>query len=215
MDPAIWGEIVDIYLKCKGVYVRAEERAEDFRAPLGYLAAVRDAFDLTMQILMGDLGRVEMSDEKKHNLSIAARGHLRRAFFDICDFLSTRYRDMIQEELLAAYSSDVIAKAIPQYYAEYRQFVYSVTDDIESYRQQKGLQNAEETDYLGYMAVIDKLGFICEQISLQIPVLEYLRQQEAVAVRKKRRSDFIWGIVSGVIASAILTAVAYVCRQLL
>jgi hypothetical protein len=212
MDQKIWGEIVDIYLKCKYMYIKAEEWGKGFCAPLNYLASVRDAFDLTVRVIAGDIGLTSLSEEEKRNLPIAVRGHLRRAFFDICDFLSTRYREMIKDELLAPYSSDVIAKVIPKYYEEYCPFVYSVTDDIMSYRMQKGLHNAERTDYKGYMDVVDKLDSICKQISSQIPVLEDLMQQEKAAAHKKKRSDLFIGILAGVIASAIFAAIMYVWK---
>ncbi|MDR1978659.1 MAG: hypothetical protein LBQ42_07990 [Synergistaceae bacterium] len=196
-------ELICLYLEVKALALDVEECGEEHKSPLNVLTAYRDALDSIMSLLASHTGmEKDGSGENIQARYIAARGHLRRAFFDLCDLLSLIHREKI-ESIVDSYGTDVVERAIPDYYTKHFPFMLTCSEKIAEHRGTKGVHNVENTNYESYVELIKKLSEISKEVQLKKPVLSKLQKSKVMYLIL----SFIIGVVSTIVASIVVQSV--------
>lgn len=207
-----WREILKVYYALKTIYTHNEEidiglntnlqTMNEFKAALDHIMRVKlcDHSDLMPVESLIDKERTpddlsteplptdaELDEFRYKNLT-SVLSHIYRAFFDTCDFSSITYRKMILDDL-SIYSSDVIQKALPEYYSVIRPKIDIINGEIAQMRSSKGQNlktNGKGVDY--YCKIIKELAGYVNQVRGVKSSLIQLNDEEKQTTRKAKRS---------------------------
>ncbi len=199
MDKTDWEKIVAYYTSVKEYYILCEETDPELKTNLQPLNEFRAALDHLMRIVA--IENVNCSERKDANSDEECRkllGHLKRAFYDICDMLSINYRNKIIDAL-SIYDSEMISKALPNYYSEIRPQINLFSEKIANLREEKGFGVSSPEDRMcEYKDIINSLREYYKRIQEAVPSLEELRKE------KVKRKKYNWGIQVGIPAAGII-----------
>lgn len=145
-------EMLDLYTLCKEYYTKSEECVGDMRTFVAPLFEYRDALEHIMRFM-----KFGFKDEEQIKSAI---GHLKRAFFDISDYICIRVREQIALEL-KPYSKRKIRSCWNEY-KKYCEDIYNYSEELAKIRAQRGWGNCEtpeiyyEDDIDKYKNIVDK-----------------------------------------------------------
>lgn len=145
-------ELLDLYSLCKEYYSKSEECIGDMRTFVAPLFEYRDALEHIMRFI-----KFGFKDEEQIKSAI---GHLKRAFFDISDYICIRVREQIASEL-KPYSK----KKIKLCWNEYKKCcedIYNSSEKLAKIRAQRGWGNCKtpevyyDEDISKYKDIVDE-----------------------------------------------------------
>ena len=207
MDKSDWQKVLSYYSSVKEYYILCEETDPELKTNLQPLNEFRAALDHVMRIEaiehtdISDIQNVSEEEECRKLLS-----HLKRAFYDISDLLSMHYRNKIID-LLGIYDSEIITKAIPNYYSEIRPNIETCSEQIATLREEKGFAKTPSEDRMEqYKTIVQSLRSHYQTIQKALPSLEELRKEKGKIKVKNRLTQIgipVIGILAGVIAAVI------------
>lgn len=203
MEKLNWEKLVNSYLKVKEYYILCEETDPELKTNLQPLNEFRAALDHLMRIVAIEHTAIKengVNSELEYNKLL---GHLKRAYYDICDMLSINYRNKIIDTL-EIYEPEVIGKAIPNYYSKIRPQIELNSEKIAELREEKGFGNeGAEIRMNEYQEIITDLREYYDIIQVALPSLEELRKKSISEKRKNIVSKYVIPIAS-VVVSAII-----------
>jgi len=192
-EPCVdWQGIIEKYLLIKKLYIECEETDEELKTNLQPMNEFRHCLDHVLRLLAKE------KDVKQDDLNSAGEekmliGHLRRAFFDVCDHLSINYRKKIID-ILTPYDYSTITAALPNYYLKTRARIDEINSTIAKNRLDKG-QNMQKDDALFdvYSNIVIELKDIYSDILQKIPALDEIhkRQQRETLATEKRQNKWL------------------------
>lgn len=171
-----WLELLDKYSLVKKLYLECEETDPELKTNLQPLNEFRATLDHICRMLQCELSETPEENERFSENNRKARGHICRAFFDVCDMLSINYRNKIID-CLKPYSHDVIRTALPDYYPTLKPEIESISARITSYRAKKGQKDEDEL-FVAYSADVAFLRDTYTKLLKISPSLDELRFQE-------------------------------------
>lgn len=156
MDKINWDRIYSFYNTLKRLYAECEETDPELKTNLQPLNEFRAALDHLMRIVA-----IEHLDEyKDRNMEKEAESlfsHLCRAFYDVADMLAMNYRNKIVDAL-KKYNSDIIAKALPDYYSVIKPRIEELSLEIAELRTSKGFGKSKEEERVEtYLRIVQTL----------------------------------------------------------
>lgn len=126
-------ETAKLYFDVRGLFMQSEERVPDMKMFLAPLIEERDALDHLMCFYL-DSAENDLSDEILDQIR-EAQEHLKRAFFDIADFVCIRIRQYIDDVL-----GNMKPKQIERFWDEYsesRQKVVNFSENLSKIRTER------------------------------------------------------------------------------
>lgn len=209
----IWALIFYRYFKIKELYIECEETDPALNTNLQPLNEFRAALDHIMK-MMWSLYTEENPDEVLKQ-SEKLLSHLDRCFYDVCDMLSVNYRNKINT-CLEGFDTDIISKALPNYYSQIKSDVEEISGRIITYRSKKGMNPGGTGNYEEYEADVKKLKEHYSAIRKVLPTMNEFKAQklerEAQAKKEKRNTEvrsYVIGGIIGAVGSAIVGVVLY------
>lgn len=206
-----WEQIFNYYNSIKSLYIESEETDPELKTNLQPLNEFRAALDHLMRLVAIeklDCYQEQDSSEQADKLL----SHLRRAFYDISDMLSMNYRNKIID-LLEPYSSEVISKALPEYYSKMKPDIEEMSLEIAKLRADKKFNKVSELEQLEkYKSIVTKLRDYYRTILKTAPSLNELHK-EFTSNKKANRNDKIVSIaiaVAGIVIGVITAIVGWV-----
>lgn len=145
-------EMLEIYTLCKEYYTKSEECIGDMHTFVAPLFEYRDALEHVMRFI-----KFGSQDEDQIKSAI---GHLKRAFFDISDYICIRVREQIALEL-KPYNKKKIRSCWDKY-KKYCEDVYNYSEELARIRAQRGWGNCKtpeshyEDDITKYKNIVDE-----------------------------------------------------------
>lgn len=209
MEKFNWEKLVNSYLRVKEYYILCEETDPELKTNLQPLNEFRAALDHLMRIVAIEHTGLKANDvdsELEYNKLL---GHLKRAYYDICDMLSINYRNKIIDTL-EIYESEIIGKAIPDYYSKIRPQIEIYSEHIAELREEKGFGNeGAEKRMNEYQEIITNLREYYNTIQVALPSLEELRKKRISEKRQNIVSKFVIPI-AGVVVGAIIAIIGII-----
>ncbi len=174
----LWKNICIIHQKTKKYFIFAEETEINFKTLIQPFNEIKNAFDHVVRIESVECGIQPNVDGYLLSNLDRVLCHTYRTFFDTADFLSINIREKITE-LLKIYDAEVIEKAIPKYYSEYRGEIIDINEKIAKIRENKDIGN--NTQLIETVNKYDKkLNSLCDiyrVVKKSLPVLEELKKK--------------------------------------
>jgi hypothetical protein len=198
-----WAELVDKYLRLKNLYIESEETDPELNTNLQPYNEFRAALDHIIRLINIELEleKEPTSQELKGRFTSEydkLNSHIRRAYFDVCDWLSINYRNKIVD-LLSVYTPHAISMALPQYYSTIRPEIETISCRIREYRYQKGINYSDEELMEAYDKDVKTLREHYKTILSCVPSFVEIKQDEV----KSRRRTLLIKIVMVVIGAII------------
>lgn len=192
-----WEKVISLYNVVKDLYALCEEVDPELNTNLQPLNEFRAALDHLMRICA-----INHLDEYKEQNAVdeskSLYGHLKRAFFDICDLLTLHYRNKIID-LLKVYDKEDIQCAIPTYYSEIRPFVETAAKEISDVR--TGSRFGKGDNFIdAYYSIIEKLGGYYKTVVEADPSLIELNERRIKKEKKNRIIQIVIPVVSIAVA---------------
>lgn len=202
-DKIDWKEIFDLYNTIKWLYALCEETDKELNTNIQPFNEFRAALDHLMRIIA-----IQNLDEYKnkdaYDESRKLYGHLKRAFFDICDLVAINYRNKIIDSL-EEYTVTEINTAIPEYYTEIRPEIEKISNRIAFLRTEKRFTEDEESESAidEYPEIVKRLQEYLELVNSAVPSLLEIRNKSKNAKRANLFIQWIIPIGAIVIGSII------------
>lgn len=195
-----WEKVISLYNVVKDLYALCEEVDPELNTNLQPLNEFRAALDHLMRICaINHLDEYEEQNAVDESKSLY--GHLKRAFFDICDLLTLHYRNKIID-LLKTYDKEDIQYAIPTYYSEIRPFVEETAKEISNVRTGSRFGNGD--NFIdAYYSIIEKLGVYYKIVVKAEHSLIELNESRIKKEKKNRIIQIVIPIASIFIGSTI------------
>ena len=195
-----WEKVISLYNAVKDLYALCEEVDPELNTNLQPLNEFRAALDHLMRICA-----INHLDEYKEQNAVdefkSLYGHLKRAFFDICDLLTLHYRNKIID-LLEAYDKEDIQCAIPTYYSEIRPFVEKTAKEISIVR--TGSRFGKGDNFIdAYYSIIEKLSGYYSIVIKTEPSLIELKERRIKKEKKNQIIQIVIPVASIVIGATI------------
>ncbi|MCC8160811.1 MAG: hypothetical protein LIO53_05815 [Oscillospiraceae bacterium] len=202
-----WRKVFDLYNAVKYLYALCEESNPDLRTDLQPLNELRSALDHVMRIIAIET----LNDYKGKDSSGKFEkliGHLKRAFYDVCDSVTLNYRYKIAK-LLTNYSVSEIQTALPEYYSEIVLSIEKISEKITSIRTDKRFSDASDSDFLDeYVNVIKQLNAWYEKVLAAQPSLSEISEKNKKIVMKNTVSQWIIPI-AGIVIGAVIAVIGW------
>ena len=199
-----WDEIFNIYNTIKWLYALCEETDEELYTNIQPFNEFRAALDHLMRIVA--IEHIEVYEEKnKKDEAKKLKGHLERAFFDICDMLSMNYRNKIID-ILEKYTVDEINNALPSYFSEIKPRISELSEEIANLRTLRRFNenNELEDSVIRYSKIIEELQTYYKTILRTIPSFLEIRKKN----KKNKRTDIVCKFVIPIISIVVaITAI--------
>lgn len=192
-----WMEAIQLYNDFKELYITCEQVDPKQQAVWQSLNELRNALDHLMRVM--DIQFNGSSSHDAQHEFVRMRGHLRRAFFDICDLLSIHLYNKIINTL-EPFAPETIKEAIPNYYTELRPEIEKIQMQISEYRRTKG-SSGEPEAVQSYKADVKKLRDIYKNDLLpKMPGMRHIHMKR----RLSKWIPYIVGVGGFMIAAVTL-----------
>lgn len=197
-----WEKIINLYNYVKNLYALCEEVDPELNTNLQPLNEFRAALDHLMRI-SAIVNLEEYSEYDAVEESKSLYGHLKRAYFDICDMVTIHYRNRIVD-ILSKYEKDEIQSAIPSYYSGIRPELEAASENIAIFRTENRFSK-NRNDIEEYYQLIEKLGEYYNTVLHAEPSLMDLKaerlKKENKELKKEKKDKIIIPIVCAVIGA--------------
>lgn len=195
-----WEKIISLYNTIKELYALCEEIDPELNTNLQPLNEFRSSLDHLMRICAIE----KLPQYNSHDSIQEAQklyGHLKRAFFDICDLVSIYYRNKIID-ILEEYSKDEIQTVFPEYYSKIRMRIEMVSSGIAGMRTKKRFEEHSGNVIDDYCKIIDELSEYYRKVLAAVPALNELQIERIKAEKRNKISLIVIPLISAAIALA-------------
>lgn len=194
-----WEKIINLYNYVKNLYALCEEVDPELNTNLQPLNEFRAALDHLMRISaiinLEEYGEYDAVEE-----SNSLYGHLKRAYFDICDMITIHYRNSIVD-ILSKYEKDEIQSSIPSYYSEIRPKLEAASENIAIFRTENRFSK-NRNDIEEYYQLIEKLSKYYNTVLHAESSLMDLKAERLKKENKDKISKIIIPIACAILGAA-------------
>ena len=184
-----WERIISLYNTIKYLYAECEETDPDLCTNLQPLNEFRAALDHLFRIVA--IGHLEeYKDKNAEKEADKLYGHLRRAYFDVCDLLSSNYRYRISE-MLSEYSRNTIQTALPEYYPTMKPQLEKSSTIIADLRTSRIDEYGEEKVAELYTEIVVQFRDYYTKIVAALPSLDELERKAEEEQRKEHKRNIV------------------------